>query len=278
MAWGLASSSPCDTRFDFLGSCIGGFRISGGHCGWAKSLKISVVGKSISKTNFEAKIFNFSSRAPRCTLTDRGHGGFAFFAHRHCPATQGSTFSARSARRVREKSTRSWPQISNRAKGSTWFYLLNKEKPLMRRMSGDAGFDFLCGCVACASEGSEFQVGTVAGRKIQAFPWSKKSISKTNIGVNIFNFSPPAPRCTFDRSGTLTPDVAIFLQRRHPEVWTLSPGPVFHPESFFDGPGAGKRPSEAENVDKPPVAIFLRRQDVRVSQWCFTGPFAPRFV
>ena len=118
MAWGLASSSPCDTRFDFLGSCIGGFRISGGHCGWAKSLKFSVVGKSISKTNFEAKIFNFSSPAPRCTLTDRGHGGFAFFAHRHCPATQGSTFSARSARRVREKSTRSWPQISNRAKGS----------------------------------------------------------------------------------------------------------------------------------------------------------------
>ena len=123
MAWGLASSSPCDTRFDFLGSCIGGFRISGGHCGWAKSLKISVVGKSISKTNFEAKIFNFSSPAPRCTLTDRGHGGFAFFAHRHCPATQGSTFSARSARRVREKSTRSWPQISNRAKGSGFLHI-----------------------------------------------------------------------------------------------------------------------------------------------------------
>ena len=121
MAWGLASSSPCDTRFDFLGSCIGGFRISGGHCGWAKNLKFSVVGKSISKTNFETKIFNFSSPAPRCTLTDRGHGGFAFFAHRHCPATQGSTFSARSARRVREKSTRSWPQISNRAKGSNFF-------------------------------------------------------------------------------------------------------------------------------------------------------------
>ena len=68
-------------------------------------------------------------------------------------------------------------------------------------MSGDAGFDFLCGCVACASEGSEFQVGTVAGRKIQKFPWSKKSISKTNIEAKIFNFSPPAPRCTFDRSG-----------------------------------------------------------------------------
>ena len=73
MAWGLASSSPCDTRFDFLGSCIGGFRISGGHCGWAKSLKISVVGKSISKTNFEAKIFNFSPPAPKCTF-DRSGG------------------------------------------------------------------------------------------------------------------------------------------------------------------------------------------------------------
>ena len=71
----------------------------------------------------------------------------------------------------------------------------------MRLMSGDAGFDFLCGCVACASEGSEFQVGTVVGRKIQAFPWSQKSISKTNTQAKIFNFSPPAPRCTFDRSG-----------------------------------------------------------------------------
>ena len=70
-----------------------------------------------------------------------------------------------------------------------------------RRMSGDAGFDFLCGCVACASEGSEFQVGTVAGRKIRKFPRSKKSISKTSIEAKIFSFSPPAPRCTFDRSG-----------------------------------------------------------------------------
>ena len=134
MAWGLASSSPCDTRFDFLGSCIGGFRISGGHCGWAKNLKFSVVGKSISKTNFEAKIFNFSPPAPRCTFDrsgarrvrifctsslpcdagfdffgpERAKGsrkkqqelaadlesreGFKFFAHRPCPATQGSIF------------------------------------------------------------------------------------------------------------------------------------------------------------------------------------------
>ena len=46
--------------------------------------------------------------------------------------------------------------------------------------------------VACASEDSEFQVGTV---------WSKKSISKTNIEAKIFTVSPPAPRCTFDRSG-----------------------------------------------------------------------------
>ena len=45
----------------------------------------------------------FRRRRPDALLTDRGHGGFAFFAHRHCPATQGSTFSARSARRVREK-------------------------------------------------------------------------------------------------------------------------------------------------------------------------------
>ena len=117
-----ASSSPCDTGFDFFGSRIGGFRISGGHCGWAKNLKISVVEKNrFPRQTLKPKFSIFRRRRPDALLTDRGHGGFAFFAHRHCPATQGSTFSARSARRVREKSTRSWPQISNRAKGSNFF-------------------------------------------------------------------------------------------------------------------------------------------------------------
>ena len=41
----------------------------------------------------------------------------------------------------------------------------------------------------------------MAGRKNLKFPWSKKSISKINFETKIFNFSPPAPRCTFDRSG-----------------------------------------------------------------------------
>ena len=36
----------------------------------------------------------------------------------------------------------------------------------------------------------------------------------------------------------LTPGVASFPRRRPPDVWTHSPGPVFHPESFFGGPGA----------------------------------------
>ena len=40
----------------------------------------------------------------------------------------------------------------------------------------------------------------------------------------------------------LTPDVAFFSQRRPPEVWRPSPGLVFRPGSFFDGPGAGRRP------------------------------------
>ena len=40
--------------------------------------------------------------------------GSTFLTHRPRPATQGSIFSARSARRVREKGTWSWPRISNR--------------------------------------------------------------------------------------------------------------------------------------------------------------------
>ena len=51
-------------------------------------------------------------------MTDRGDGGFEFFAHPPCAATQGSIFSARSARRVQEKRTWSSSQISKRAKGS----------------------------------------------------------------------------------------------------------------------------------------------------------------
>jgi len=37
-----------------------------------------------------------------------------------------------------------------------------------------------------------------------------------------------------------------------PEVPTPGPGPLFHPESFFDGPGARRGPPEAENNEKPP--------------------------
>ena len=53
-----------------------------------------------------------------------------------------------------------------------------------------------------------------------------------------------------------TPDVVIFSQRWPPGVRRPSPGPVFHPESFFDGPGAGRGPPEAENIEKQPGAIF----------------------
>ena len=34
------------------------------------------------------------------------------------------------------------------------------------------------------------------------------------------------------------PTLHFFSQRRPPDVWTLSLGPAFLPESFFDGPGA----------------------------------------
>ena len=74
----------------------------------------------------------FRRRRPDAILTDRGHGGFAFFAHRHCPATQGSTFSARSARRVREKTNRRWPQISNRAKGSSFLHIVLAQRRRVR--------------------------------------------------------------------------------------------------------------------------------------------------
>jgi len=56
-----------------------------------------------SRKTFKSIITFFRRQRPNAFLTDRWHRGFEFFAHRPCPATQGSTFRARSARRVREK-------------------------------------------------------------------------------------------------------------------------------------------------------------------------------
>ena len=43
------------------------------------------------------------------------------------------------------------------------------------------------------------------------------------------------------------------------EVWRPSPGPIFRPGVFFDGPRARRGPLGAENVEKPSGAI--RRRD-----------------
>ena len=58
------------------------------------------------RKTFKSKNTVFRCQRPNAFLTDRWHGGFEFFAHRPCSATQGSTFRARSARRVREKAPR----------------------------------------------------------------------------------------------------------------------------------------------------------------------------
>ena len=88
--------------------------------------------------------------------------GFEFFAHRPCPATQGSTFSARSARRVREK-----------ARGAG---------------RSARGFEF------SGWRGDQ-------SKKSKNF-WARKNRfpRKTFKSKNSF-FPPPAPKCIFDRSG-----------------------------------------------------------------------------
>ena len=53
-----------------------------------------------------------------------------------------------------------------------------------------------------APEGSKFRAGVVTNRKIRKFLIPEKSISKTDFQVKKYNFSPPAPKCTFDRSAT----------------------------------------------------------------------------
>ena len=50
--------------------------------------------------------------------------------------------------------------------------------------------------------------------------------------------------------------VCFFSSRRLPEIWTLSPGPVFRPGLFFDGPvGPPKAPggeARTDNSSSPP--------------------------
>ena len=46
------------------------------------------------------------------------------------------------------------------------------------------------------------------------------------------------PRASILNPAFMTPDVVICSQRGFPDVSTPSPGPVSHPESSFDSPGA----------------------------------------
>ena len=54
--------------------------------------------------------------------------------------------------------------------------------------------------------------------------------------------------------GAADPDIRCreLFNTGSPEIPTFSLGLVFHPESFFDGPGARQRHPEAENDDKRP--------------------------
>ena len=88
-----------------------GFEFSGWRGDQSKKSKNFWARKNrFPRKTFKSKNSFFRRRRPNAFLTDRGHGGFEFFAYRPCPATQGSIFSARSVRRVQEKSTWSWPR------------------------------------------------------------------------------------------------------------------------------------------------------------------------
>ncbi|CAK0789487.1 unnamed protein product, partial [Prorocentrum cordatum] len=50
-----------------------------------------------------------------------------------------------------------------------------------------------------------------------------------------------------------------FVKAGSPEASTHSPGPVFHAESFFEGPGARRGPLDAETREKTSVLIFSMR-------------------
>ena len=62
--------------------------------------------------------------------------------------------------------------------------------------------------------------------------------------------------------GPQTSDVVIFSQRRPPEVRRPSLGSAFHPESFFDGPGARQGLPRPENSQKQSVVIVSGREGV----------------
>ena len=63
------------------------------------------------------------------------------------------------------------------------------------------GFEKKHAKLAAMPEGSKFLAGAVTNRKIKECPGLEKSLSKKNLQFKKYNFSPPAPNCTFDSSG-----------------------------------------------------------------------------
>ena len=78
----------------------------------------------------------------------------------------------------------------------------------------------------------------------------------------------PSPRFLPRGVETQTCDVLFLFQYAVPEVPTLSPGPLFHPEPFSDGPGARRGPPGAEDWQRPAVLSFPRR----VHAWGHSAP------
>ena len=113
------------------------------------------LGKSISKKG-QFKKYNFSLPAPNCTFDSSGARRAqrvrVFVARRPCPATQGSTFSARGARRVREKTP-------GAGRGSQSARKVRESAPRSQTQRKTRGFPklFDIGIIECA-EGSKLSV------------------------------------------------------------------------------------------------------------------------
>ena len=71
-----------------------------------------------------------------------------------------------------------------------------------RQLGSTTGFDFSARGLAWRRRVQNFRAGDVANGKIIKFLGPEKSISKKDFQVKNFNFSPPAPTCTFDGSGS----------------------------------------------------------------------------
>jgi len=106
------------------------------------------------------------------------------------PCDAGFDFFGSERAKGSRKNTRSWPQISNRAKGSSFLHIALAQRRRVRlfRLEAREGFEKKHAELAAAPEGSNFRVGAVTNRKNQRISGPGKIDFQERLSSQKINF------------------------------------------------------------------------------------------